>query len=75
MEQLLGSSTSGATVSIGPGASVKYLRKKYKDPLTNDEFRLIHTGEAKTQVKGFFGEPLQGAPVATLARCRAWCRI
>jgi hypothetical protein len=66
VEQLLGSSTSGASVSIGPGASVKYLRQKYKDPLTNDEFRLIHTNEAKTQVKGFFGEPLQGNSAGNL---------
>jgi hypothetical protein len=66
VEQLLGSSTAGATVGIGAGASVKYLRQRYKDPLTNDEFRLIHVGEAKTQVKGFFGEPLQGTATGNL---------
>ena len=66
VEQLLGSSTSGGTVSIGPAGNIKYLRQKYKDPLTNDEFRLIHAGEAKTEVKGFFGEPLQGMPVGNL---------
>lgn len=66
VEQLLGSSTAGASVSIGPGASLKFLRQRYKDPLTGDDFRLIHTGEAKTQVKGFFGEPLEGMPVSNL---------
>jgi type II secretory pathway pseudopilin PulG len=57
VEQLLGSGTTG--VSIGPG-QVKYLRQAYKDPLTKDEFRLIHVNEAQTQVKSFFGEPLPG---------------
>ena len=61
VEQLLGSGTTGS--SIGGIGQVKYLRQKYKDPLTNDEFRLIHAGEAQTQVKGFFGEPLDGAPI------------
>jgi type II secretory pathway pseudopilin PulG len=59
VEQLLGSGSSGTT--IGPGA-VRYLRQAYKDPLTNGEYRLILLGQAKTEVKGFFGEPLQGAP-------------
>ena len=59
IEQLLGTGTSGT--SIGPG-TVRYLRQAYKDPITNGEYRLILMGQAKTQVKGFFGEPLQGAP-------------
>ena len=66
VEQLLGSGAAGGPVSIGPGASLKFLRQRYKDPLTGDEFRLIHPGEAKTQVKGFFGEPLQGIPTGNL---------
>ena len=62
IDQLLGNGTSDVSSAI----NVKYLRQKYKDPLTNDEFRLIHVGEAKTEVKGFFGDPLQGAPVGNL---------
>lgn len=62
IDQLLGTGTSGVSSAV----NVKYLRQKYKDPLTHDDFRLIHTGEAKTQVKGFFGEPLQGPPVGNL---------
>ena len=41
-----------------------FLRQQYKDPLTGSDFRLIHFGEAKTTVKGFFGEELEGAPGA-----------
>lgn len=37
-----------------------FLRQEYKDPLTGGDYRLIHSGEAKTTVKGFFGEPLDG---------------
>lgn len=43
-----------------------FLRQKYKDPLTGGDYRLIHSGEAKTQVKGFFGEPLQGTAQGSL---------
>lgn len=38
--------------------NVRYLRQKYKDPLTGDEYRIIHQGEQKTTVKGFFGQEL-----------------
>ncbi|WP_419806104.1 type II secretion system protein [Terriglobus sp.] len=38
--------------------NMHFLRQQYKDPLTRGDYRLIHFGEAKTQVKGFFGEPL-----------------
>ena len=67
VEQLLGTGTTG--VALGGTGQVKYLRQKFKDPLTNDEFRLIRVNEAKTKVKGFFGEPLEGmAPgLGTLA--------
>ena len=37
----------------------RFLRQKYLDPLTGkDDWRLIHVGENKTKVKGFFGEDL-----------------
>ena len=36
--------------------------KRYTDPITGkDDWRLIHVGEAKVPVMGFFGQPLQGA--------------
>jgi len=39
----------------------KFLRQKYKDPLTGEaNWRLIHFGENKTTVKGFFGADLPG---------------
>jgi type II secretory pathway pseudopilin PulG len=39
----------------------RFLRRRYIDPMTGkDDWRLIHLGEAKTTVKGFFGEPLAG---------------
>jgi type II secretory pathway pseudopilin PulG len=39
----------------------RFLRQHYLDPFTGkDDWRLIGVGQAKTTVKGFFGEPLGG---------------
>ena len=62
LEQLLGTGSTGTPTAL----NIKYLRQQYKDPLTRDDFRLIHLGEAKTEVKGFFGDPLPGMPVGNL---------
>ena len=43
--------------------NVRFLRQKYVDPMTGKaDWRLIHQNEAKTTVKGFFGQPLAGLP-------------
>jgi type II secretory pathway pseudopilin PulG len=39
---------------------IRFLRKRYKDPITGqDDWRLIHIGEAKVPPMGMFGQPLQ----------------
>src|ERR1700677_1863185 len=41
--------------------NVRFLRQRYLDPMTGKaDWRLIKMGEAKTTVKGFFGQPLTG---------------
>ncbi|MGH9591092.1 MAG: type II secretion system protein, partial [Terracidiphilus sp.] len=45
--------------------NIKFLRQKYKDPLTGkNDWRMIHFGQAKTQTLGFFGQPIVGAGMA-----------
>src|ERR1700722_18814853 len=41
--------------------NIRFLRQQYVDPITGKaDWRLIKVGEAKTTVKGFFGQPLVG---------------
>ncbi len=37
---------------------MRFLRKRYKDPITGQDFKIIHYGEQKTQPHGFFGQSL-----------------
>ena len=48
-------------VLVNKTNNVRFLRQRYLDPLTGkDDWKLIHFGENKTQVKGLFGQDLGG---------------
>ncbi|WP_047489719.1 hypothetical protein [Terriglobus sp. TAA 43] len=66
IDELLGKGPGGGMSLGGTSTNAHYLRQEYKDPITGGDYRLIHFGEAKTEVKGFFGEPLQGMPAGNL---------
>ena len=37
--------------------NTRFLRRRYQDPITGEDFRILHYGEQKTTPKGFFGAP------------------
>ena len=46
--------------------NIRYLRQEYVDPLTGKvDWRILHQGEQKTTVKGFFGQELGGLGSST----------
>jgi type II secretory pathway pseudopilin PulG len=38
--------------------NIRFLRKRYVDPITGQPFRIIHQGEAKAPLMGLFGQPV-----------------
>jgi hypothetical protein len=40
--------------------NLRFLRRQYKDPITGQDFRLLHPGEATFTPTGFFGQSLTG---------------
>lgn len=45
--------------------NIRFLRKRYVDPITGQPFRIIHQGEAKAPILGLFGQPLAIQPAGT----------
>jgi type II secretory pathway pseudopilin PulG len=45
--------------------NLRFLRKRYVDPITGQPFRIIHQGEAKAPLLGLFGQPLAVQPIGT----------
>jgi type II secretory pathway pseudopilin PulG len=42
-------------------SQLRFLRKRYKDPITGKDFRLLHYGEAKLSLNGIGGGAIPGA--------------
>ena len=56
-----GSHYPGSIEQLEKTNNQRFLRQRYTDPMTGKaDWRLIKVGEAKTTVKGFFGQPLAG---------------
>jgi type II secretory pathway pseudopilin PulG len=45
--------------------NIRFIRKRYVDPITGQPFRIIHQGEAKAPLLGLFGQPLAVQPIGT----------
>ena len=57
----MGNTYPGSIEQLEKANNIRFLRQRYVDPMTGKaDWRLIKVGEAKTTVKGFFGEPLAG---------------
>src|SRR5579871_5556881 len=41
-------------------SQLRFLRKRYKDPITGKDFRLLHYGEAKLSLNGIGGGAIPG---------------